>query len=554
MRQGDGPGSIVREAHDHPPVPMSASRRKPLTNGAKLGAVTEDFERCYRAVKSRDTRFDGWFFTGVTSTHIYCRPSCPAITPQRGNVRFHPTAASAQQAGFRACMRCRPDASPGSPEWDMRADVAARAMKLIADGIVDREGVAGFARHLGFSVRQVQRVLVAEVGTGPLALARAQRAQTARVLMETTDLPVSHVAFAAGFASVRQFNETIREIFANTPTEIRRQSKVRGDAGAGAIQLRLPYRAPFDAGSLFAFLGMRAVPGVEAYVDGTFLRSLNLPHGEGIVELTPDVGCVRSTFYLQDLRDLTAAVTRCRRLLDLDADPVAIDETLSLDPLLSRSVRHTPGKRMPGAVDGAELAVRAVIGQQVSVAGARTVTGRLVAVAGRPLVNPRSPLTHLFPTSFTTAEAGAVPAVTIPIQIEALNLQGTLGSCTVTITLAPTPASTGTMMINVTSATGGTFYSKLTVNYIAMFTPAATCPPKMTGNYTMSQQGGTWSTTPLPNEYLVVKPYPNVLANEHTGLPAGIVDFYIGGTGTEAGETIRHVVCEAAKAAGQPCP
>ena len=157
-------------------------------------------------------------------------------------------------------------------------------------------------------------------------------------------------------------------------------------------------------------------------------------------------------------------------------------------------------------------------------------------------------------TSFTTAEAGAVPAVTIPIQIEALNLQGTLGSCTVTITLAPTPASTGTMMINVTSATGGTFYSKLTVNYIAMFTPAATCPPKMTGNYTMSQQGGTWSTTPLPNEYLVVKPYPNVLANEHTGLPAGIVDFYIGGTGTEAARTIQHVVCEAAAQAGLPCP
>ena len=413
MSHGDGPGSIVREAHAYPPISMSDFRQKSPTNSAKLRVVIQDFDSCYRAVKSRDTRFDGWFFTGVTSTHIYCRPSCPAITPKRSNVRFYPTAASAQQAGFRACMRCRPDASPGSPEWDMRADVAARAMKLIADGIVDREGVVGLAQHLGFSVRQVQRVLVAEVGTGPLALARAQRAQTARVLMETTDLPVAHAAFAAGFASVRQFNETIREIFAKTPTEIRRQSKVRGDAGAGAIQLRLPYRAPFDAGSLFAFLGMRAVPGVEAYVDGTFLRSLDLPHGEGIVELRPDVGCVRSTFYLQDLRDLTAAVTRCRRLLDLDADPMAIDETLSLDPLLSSSVRHTPGKRMPGAVDGAELAVRAVIGQQVSVAGARTVTGRLVAVAGRPLVNPRPPLTHLFPTAGEIAAAGD-PAFAMP--------------------------------------------------------------------------------------------------------------------------------------------
>lgn len=368
--------------------------------------MIDDFEQCYRAVKSRVTRFDGWFFTGVTSTHIYCRPSCPAITPKRSNVRFYPTAASAQQAGFRACMRCRPDASPGSPEWDMRADVAARAMKLIADGIVDREGVAGLARHLGFSVRQVQRVLVAEVGTGPLALARAQRAQTARVLMETTDLPVAHVAFAAGFASVRQFNDTVREVFAMTPTDLRRKRKGLGEGSAGSIQLRLPYRAPFDAESLFAFLAFRAVPGVESYVDGTFLRSLDLPHGEGIVELTPDDGCVRSTFFLQDLRDLTAAVTRCRRLLDLDADPVAVDETLSLDPRLSPYVRRAPGKRMPGAVDGAELAVRAVIGQQISVASARTVTGRLVGAAGRPLSNPRPTVTHLFPTAEEIATAG----------------------------------------------------------------------------------------------------------------------------------------------------
>lgn len=368
--------------------------------------MIDDFEQCYRAVHSRDTRFDGWFFTGVTSTGIYCRPSCPAITPKRSNVRFYPTAASAQQAGFRACMRCRPDASPGSPEWDMRADVAARAMKLIADGIVDREGVAGLAGHLGFSVRQVQRVLVAEVGTGPLALARAQRAQTARVLMETTDLPVAQVAFAAGFASVRQFNDTVREVFAMTPTDLRRKRKGPGGGGAGSIQLRLPYRAPFDADSLFAFLAFRAVPGVESYVDGTFLRSLDLPHGDGIVELTPDDGCVRSTFFLQDLRDLTAAVTRCRRLLDLDADPVAVDETLSLDPRLSPYVRRAPGKRMPGAVDGAELAVRAVIGQQISVAGARTVTGRLVGAAGRPLTDPRPTVTHLFPTADEIATAG----------------------------------------------------------------------------------------------------------------------------------------------------
>ncbi len=189
--------------------------------------MIEDFERCYRAVSSRDARFDGWFFTGVTSTGIYCRPSCPAMTPKRANLRFYPTAAAAQSAGFRACLRCRPDAAPGSPEWNMRADVTARAMRLIADGTVDREGVAGLARHLGYSERQLQRLLVAEVGTGALALARAQRAQTARILLETTELPASQIAFAAGFASVRQFNDTMRQVFSVTPTSLRERRPVQ---------------------------------------------------------------------------------------------------------------------------------------------------------------------------------------------------------------------------------------------------------------------------------------------------------------------------------------
>ena len=181
----------------------------------------EDFERCYGALKSRDPRFDGWFFTAVTSTKIYCRPSCPAKTPKRENVRFYSTSAAAQQAGFRACLRCRPDAAPGSPEWLGRADVAARAVKLILHGIVDTEGVSGLAKRLGYGERQLHRVLIAEVGTGALALARAQRAQTARLLLETTGLPVTHVAFAAGFASVRQFNDTVKAVFARTPTELR---------------------------------------------------------------------------------------------------------------------------------------------------------------------------------------------------------------------------------------------------------------------------------------------------------------------------------------------
>ena len=230
--------------------------------------MIEDFERCYRAVRSRDPRFDGWFYTAVVTTGIYCRPSCPATTPKPGNVRFYPTAAAAQAAGFRACRRCRPDATPGSPEWNVRADLVGRAMRLIADGLVDREGVAGLARRLGYSERQLHRQLVAEVGAGPIALARAQRAHTARLLIETTALPMAHVAFAAGFASIRQFNDTIRAVFAATPSDLRRGRHDRGDAAAGEICLRLPYRDPFDGAGLLSFLGARAVPGIEEVRDG----------------------------------------------------------------------------------------------------------------------------------------------------------------------------------------------------------------------------------------------------------------------------------------------
>src|SRR6266540_2991360 len=219
-----------------------------------------DREQCYRAVQSRDSRFDGWFVTAVRTTGIYCRPSCPAITPTRQNVEFFVTAAGAQQHGYRACKRCRPDATPGSPEWNTRADAVGRAMRLIADGLVDREGVGGLARRLGYSERQVQRLLTAEVGAGPLALARAQRAQAARVLIETTSMAITEVAFAAGFASVRQFNDTIREVYASSPTELRQSKQPLAPAG-GALTLRLAARQPFDASAALEFLGVRAVPG-----------------------------------------------------------------------------------------------------------------------------------------------------------------------------------------------------------------------------------------------------------------------------------------------------
>jgi AraC family transcriptional regulator, regulatory protein of adaptative response / DNA-3-methyladenine glycosylase II len=370
--------------------------------------VQLDEDRCYRVVHSKDARFDGWFVTAVTSTGIYCRPSCPAVTPKRANVRFYATAAAAQGAGFRACKRCRPDATPGSPEWNLRADVVARAMRLVADGVVDREGVGGLAARLGYSERHLTRVMTAELGAGPLAVARAQRAQTARLLVETTGLPFAQIAFAAGFDSIRQFNDTVREVFASTPTDLRAAAARRpGTAAAavGTIAIRLPYRAPCDVGATLEFLGARAVPGVELYDGATYRRSLALPRGGGTVALTPAAGHVACVLRLDDLRDLAAAVQRCRRLLDLDADPVAVDEHLGADDVIGPLVRNAPGRRSPGAVDGHELVVRAILGQQVSVAAARTHAGRLVQALGEPLRTREPGLTHTFPTAGALATA-----------------------------------------------------------------------------------------------------------------------------------------------------
>jgi len=355
-------------------------------------------EVCLRAVASRDPRFDGEFFTAVRTTRIYCRPSCPAITPRPENTAFYPTAAAAQDAGYRACRRCRPDTVPGSAAWDVRADTVARAMRLIGDGLVDREGVGGVADRIGYSVRQLQRVLADELGASPLALARAQRAHTARVLLETTDMRLGEVAYAAGFGSVRSFNDAIRSCYALTPGELRarllRQPRLRQP---GVLELRLPLRLPFDASNLFGHLSATAVPGVEEWRDGAYRRTMALPHGPGIVELSPKPDHVAATLWLTDPRDLTPAIGRCRRLLDLDADPVAVTEALAADPLLARLVETTPGRRVPRSTDGAELALRMVLGQQVSTAAARTQTGRLVSRHGEPVHDPAGGLTHLFP-------------------------------------------------------------------------------------------------------------------------------------------------------------
>ena len=354
----------------------------------------------YEAAVSKDARFDGVFFIAVTSTGIYCRPSCPAITPKRANMRFYPSAAAAQEAGFRACKRCHPDASAGSPEWNVRADLAGRAMRLISDGMVDREGVTGLARRLGYSERQVNRAVTAELGAGPLALARAQRAQTARVLTETTALPLSGIAFASGFASIRQFNATIREVFAATPGELRERAARRTAtapatalAGApGMIRLRLAYRPPIDLGRMFRFLAARAIPGVETVTGGTYRRTINLPNGTGVIALRPPgdprASHIDCELQLQDLRDVAPAVQRCRRLLDLDADPAAVTAFLSRSETLRPAVAACPGRRVPGHVDGDELAIRAVLGQQVSVAAARRLGARLTAAYGKPLGRP----------------------------------------------------------------------------------------------------------------------------------------------------------------------
>ena len=371
--------------------------------------ILPDDDTCYRAVRGRDARFDGWFFTAVRTTGIYCRPSCPAITPLRRNVTFFPSAAAAQRAGFRACKRCRPDASPGSPEWDARGDLAGRALRLIADGVVDRDGVPGLARRLGYSERQVNRTLVAEVGAGPIALARAQRAQTARVLLETTDLPSADVAFSAGFSSVRQFNDTIQAVFASTPTGLRAKRSRTASVEPGTLDLRLPYRAPMDLGATLDFLGTRAIPGVEQYADGVYSRVLHAPCGPALLSVSAGDGAVACRLRLTDQRDLVAVVARVRRLLDLDADPEAVDAGLSADAALAPLVRKRPGLRSPGAADGFEMAVRAVVGQQVSVSGARTVLGRIAAQFGRIAFDGEPWL--LFPTAaeFATADPAALP-------------------------------------------------------------------------------------------------------------------------------------------------
>lgn len=330
--------------------------------------MTPDVDRLWQALEACDQRFDGWVFCGVKSTGIYCRPSCAARTPKPENVRLFTTAAAAQSAGFRACKRCRPDAAPGSPEWDRRADLVGRTMRLIADGVVDREGVGSLARRLGYSERRVHRELAAVIGMGPRALARAQRAH--------------------------------RSAQPDRAQRVDRERATRA-AAPDSIELQLPYRRPFDGEGALDFLTRRVVAGVEEVFEHGYRRSLRLPHGAGIValDLPGTDGHLGARYWLDDLRDLGPAVQRSRALLDLDSDPEAVVEALGDDELLGPLVHAVPGRRVVGQVDADELAVRAVLGQQVSLASASTIARRLVAQHGEPLKRPVGGVTHVFPTT-----------------------------------------------------------------------------------------------------------------------------------------------------------
>ncbi len=418
-----------------------------------------DFEAAYRAVTTRDGRFDGQFVTAVRSTGIYCRPACPARTPHRRNVTFYPTAAAAQAAGYRACRRCLPDAAPGSPEWNLRADTVGAAMRLIGDGVIDREGVSGLAGRLGYSERHLSRMLLAELGVGPLGLARARRADIARVLLINTALPIADIAFAAGFSSVRQFNDTIREVYAADPSTLR-AARAAPQSVAGALTLKLPLRPPLNGTALLQFLAARAVPGVEVVRGRSYARSLRLPQGAGTAVLTfpPDSDAagaairgpvtVTATLRLAHMSDLAPAVERCRRLLDADADPVGIGAVLGSDPALSAAVRAAPGLRLPGAVDGPEILIRALVGQQVSVAAARTALGRLAAATGELIA----------PAGRAVASDGAVGMETvISAPANRVTASGRNGHAFVTDSPAPGATSPGRVagMESVTSVAGG---------------------------------------------------------------------------------------------------
>ncbi len=356
---------------------------------------------CYRALQARDARFDGHFFVAVRSTGVYCRPVCPARTPRRENCLFVPCAAAAQELGFRPCLRCRPEASPGTPAWQGTSATVSRALQLIGQGALDDGSVEALAERVGVGDRHLRRLFLEHLGASPLAVAQTRRLLFAKKLLDETDLKVSEIAFASGFASIRRFNDAVRKTWDRAPRELRRTTRRdAGEPGDGpALSLRLPFREPFDWASLQGYLALRAIPDVEAVSSGRYVRSIRLDDAVGrvAVEPAPDGSHLVARLHLSGPAPLIRVVDRLRRIFDLGADPTRIASTLGSDRVLGPLLRKRPGLRVPGAWDGFELAVRAILGQQVSVKGATTLAGRIAERHGETLPPDGDLPRRLFP-------------------------------------------------------------------------------------------------------------------------------------------------------------
>ncbi len=371
--------------------------------------MTLDADLCYEALRSKDARFDGRFFTAVMTTGVYCRPICPARLPKRENVRFFACAAAAEEAGFRPCRRCRPETSPGTPAWLGTSTTVSRALRLISEGALDDGGVADLADRLGIGDRHLRRLFLQHLGATPVRVAETRRVHFARKLIDETNLPMSDIAFSSGFGSVRRFNEAVKSTFGRCPTEIRGSGWKQEQRGNGnGLSLRLPFRIPFDWDGLIAFLGPRTIPGVESVSRDGYRRSVTVDGLPGEIEVRPVAGqpYLRVNLKIPTAKGLASIVERLRRVFDLGADPLEINRHLSRDPILARRVRTRPGIRVPGAWDRFELSVRAILGQQITVAGATTIAGRLVEAFGTRLSACDGPgITHLFPRPEDLAEA-----------------------------------------------------------------------------------------------------------------------------------------------------
>lgn len=370
--------------------------------------MTNNDQIYYKALKSRDERFDGRFFTGVLTTGIFCRPVCPATTPKAENCRFYISAAEALAEGFRPCLRCRPESAPGSPAWNGVATTVNRALNLINDGALNDASVEQLAARLGVSDRHLRRLFDQHLGVNPLAIAQSQRVLFARKLMNESALPLKDIALSAGFGSVRRFNDTMLKLYGVPPSEIRRKKRSNQPQSESVVELKLAYRPPFDWAAMMRFFQSRAIPGVEQGGDAFYRRSIRFANGSGLLEVRPDktANHLNATFYGVPIEELRKSVRKSRQLFDLDVDQMEVNELLSTDPLLASMVQQRPGIRVPGAWDLFELSVRAILGQQISVQAARTLAGRLVERFGEPISAREGwEITALFPKPEILAEA-----------------------------------------------------------------------------------------------------------------------------------------------------